>query len=131
MDLTFSFFFLLHLLYKGFGVYATFGYVGYLPDHLQHVEVGYVDSDNCTEINADNGVYWTIRNNSMCAGTSFLHETERGSCRGDSGGPLLDKESGKLVGVLSGSVKVDGKCGKAPAVYGRISEVVSNVLLCV
>jgi trypsin len=87
-------------------------------DYLKAVDLYPVDPDTCvrqykytTSINPDN---------MLCAGHSLPN---RDSCYGDSGGPLLDKTTGKQVGVVS-----FGKgCGEVdyPGVYTRVSTYTS------
>jgi hypothetical protein len=83
-------------------------------DNLMAVDVYPVDPDTCarqynetTRINPDT---------MLCAGHSSLNYD---SCNGDSGGPLLDKETGEQVGIVS----FGRGCGDPdfPGVYTRVS----------
>lgn len=85
------------------------------PSKLKHVEIDYVDNDLCSDIipqSVDKG-----NKNIICAGPSYEGAPWEGGCRGDSGGPLYDKEQGVLVGVVSAGPK----CGELPGMYGRIA----------
>jgi hypothetical protein len=100
----------------GFGATST-EHLTY-SDTLMAVDVYPVDPDTCvrqynetTPINPDT---------MLCAGRSLPNHD---SCNGDSGGPLLDKATGELVGIIS-----FGKgCGDPdfPGVYTRVSKYTS------
>ncbi len=81
----------------GWGNTATSGWS--MPDKKQHVEVKYIDTDDCNSRNSYDG---KITNAMMCAGEDSGGED---ACQGDSGGPLVRLgEEGKpdeLVGVVS------------------------------
>lgn len=79
---------------------------GYYPDHLQHVEISYIPSDEC---------FFTISEDMLCAADSG----EGGACYGDSGGPLWDPNENKLVGVVSWGT---APCGVYPTVFARIAD---------
>ncbi|XP_056302797.1 granzyme K-like [Danio aesculapii] len=81
-------------------------------DKLQMLEVLVVDRDLCNRYYNRNPV---ITKDMLCAGNTQQH---RGTCKGDSGGPLECKKN--LVGVLSGS----HVCGdpKKPTVYTFLSK---------
>ena len=116
------------------------------PDHLQHVEVHYVDNDSCR----NNYTYtnYDITENMMCAAdpgqdscqdkfrtivscnvykdqkSKSAYRIESFSYRlGDSGGPLYDSDNEVLVGVVSWGFG----CAVAayPGVYSRVSAQVS------
>jgi trypsin len=101
----------------GWGNTATSGWN--MPDKKQHVEVKYIDTDDCNSRNSYNG---QITNAMMCAGEDRGGED---ACQGDSGGPLVRLgergEPDELVGVVSWGYG----CGSAthPGVYARITEV--------
>jgi hypothetical protein len=83
-------------------------------DYLVAVDVYPVDPDTC--VRQYESITSINPSNMMCAGHSLPN---RDSCYGDSGGPLLDKATGKQVGIVS-----FGKgCGDPdfPGVYTRIS----------
>ncbi|XP_073791307.1 granzyme K isoform X1 [Danio rerio] len=81
-------------------------------DKLQMLEVLVVDRDQCNRYYNRNPV---ITKDMLCAGNTQQH---RGTCWGDSGGPLECKKN--LVGVISGSQG----CGipKKPTVYTFLSK---------
>lgn len=96
----------------GFGVTSSKSFIH--ADHLLAVNVFSVPADVCVrqyEAVADiNPV------SMLCAGDSL---PDRDSCGGDSGGPLLDTQTGEQVGIVS-----FGKgCGEPdyPGVYTRVS----------
>ena len=71
----------------------TFGYSMY-TDHLKHVELKYVSNQSCCTT-----YDWPcseITSTKMCA-----TDPGQDTCGGDSGGPLYDSSSQKLVGVVS------------------------------
>merc|ERR1712038_1502180 len=86
------------------------------PDHLQDVEVSYVDQSDCEESYSSTPYgALDVLPSMMCAADSG-----KDACGGDSGGPLFDANSQKLVGVVSWGIG----CARPeyPGVYGRISE---------
>ncbi|KAI7796234.1 putative granzyme K-like, partial [Triplophysa rosa] len=99
-------------------------------DELQMLEVTAVDRKQC---NNDYKGDFVITKDMVCAGSM---EKNKGTCRGDSGGPLECKKSSKrfsktnIVGVLSGAKG----CGdpKKPTVYAFLSKEhiswINNVL---
>lgn len=72
----------------GFGTLSSGGDT---PNWLQHVEVSFVPERTCK-----NNYGSMITDNMLCAA-----DPGEDSCQGDSGGPLYDKQSKKLVGVVS------------------------------
>jgi hypothetical protein len=83
-------------------------------DNLMAVDVHPVDPDICAR--QYNGLVTVDPDTMLCAGHSLPNHD---SCNGDSGGPLLDKETGEQVGIVS-----FGKgCGDPdfPGVYTRVS----------
>lgn len=79
---------------------------------LLEIEVPVVNINDCNSRNAYNNA---IDDATMiCAG---MFQTD--SCNGDSGNPLLDSETGIIVGVVSFGVR----CGSAnhPGIYTRVS----------
>lgn len=94
-----------HVTYKGFG-HEEFG--GADSNILKHVELDYVDDPTCTEI------YPWLTSDMMCA-----ERAGSDACHNDSGGPLFDKESNMVVGVISWG----HECARAgfPGVYSRIA----------
>jgi hypothetical protein len=96
----------------GFGATST----EYLTDSdtLMAVDIYPVDPDTC--VRQYNETVTVDPDTMLCAGHT---SPNRDSCNGDSGGPLLDKATGKQVGIVS-----FGKgCGDPdfPGVYTRIS----------
>lgn len=86
-----------------------------LPLRLQEIEVEYVPDDICKR----QGLGIPLGDAStLCS--RYPGEPSGGTCSGDSGGPLYDKENGVLVGITSyGSYY----CGTPlPDVFGRISD---------
>lgn len=97
-------------MWPGFG---RISYNGPPSSELLHVNVDYVKQDECNR-------NWggRITTNMMCAA-----DDNGSACRGDSGGPLLDRDNDTLVGVVSwgpAQCLVDG----LPVVYSRISSQV-------
>lgn len=94
-----------HLFSLGFG-HEEFG--GADSNILKHVELDYVDDPTCTEI------YPWLTSDMMCA-----ERAGSDACHNDSGGPLFDKESNMVVGVISWG----HECARAgfPGVYSRIA----------
>jgi hypothetical protein len=87
-------------------------------DYLIAVDVYAVDPDTC--VRQYESITSIDPNKLMCAGHSLPN---RDSCYGDSGGPLLEKVTGRQVGIVS-----FGKgCGDPdfPGVYTRISTYTS------
>jgi hypothetical protein len=100
----------------GFGTTSTAHFDP--SDHLIAVDVYPVDPNTCSRQYAS--ITSIIPPKMMCAGHSLPN---RDSCYGDSGGPLLDKVTGKQVGIVS-----FGKgCGDPdfPGVYARVSTYTS------
>merc|ERR1712048_1049592 len=63
----------------------------------------------------------------MCAGPASLSLPAVGTCNGDSGGPLYDKDTNTLVGVTSWGIQglaglLPPYCGDTPGVYARIAD---------
>uniref|UniRef100_A0A6M2DL83 Putative trypsin-like serine protease n=1 Tax=Xenopsylla cheopis TaxID=163159 RepID=A0A6M2DL83_XENCH len=75
---------------------------GVMEKYLHGVELNIVDHNECNEAYADFG---GITENMICAGTK---DGGKDSCKGDSGGPLIDKNR-TLIGIVSWGFG----CGKA------------------
>jgi len=76
------------------------------------VKISYVTNEVCKK-----KYYGRITSAMMCAGGN-----SKGSCNGDSGGPLYDKKSNTVVGVTSwGKGSGCGPLENYPAVYSRVS----------
>lgn len=89
---------------------------------LQQVDLSTLSNDQCdANYFGYYGYYDTIYDSMMCAAPS-KEDGDKGVCIGDSGGPLIDIKTKKLVGVAS---MVRG-CGEydIPGVYGRVRPVV-------
>ena len=90
--------------------------VGEKPDVLQSVEVPIWDNEVCQSsykgLMKSNKIY----ESQMCAG-----EKNGGfdSCWGDSGGPMVNKQTGILIGVVSTGVGCARK--GLPGIYTRVS----------
>lgn len=90
-----------------------------MPDTKQHVEVKYIETDDCNARKSYNG---QITDAMLCAGEDQGGED---ACQGDSGGPLVRLGSGGEPDDLVGVVSWGYGCGSAqhPGVYSRITEV--------
>ena len=108
---------ILHVIYSIIGWGDTIDGVDSSPNNLLHVDVKYVTNPTCQS--AYDAINRNIDSAMMCAA-----EPGKDSCRGDSGGPLLDKENNVLVGVVSFGVGCANP--NYPGVYGRIAEEVST-----
>lgn len=87
-----------------------------ISDHVKYVDVPYVTYDEChRQWQSPIGSFSAdILPSMMCAG-----KIGKDTCKGDSGGPLIDTSSNKLVGVTSFG---DDPCGNGMyGVYSRIS----------
>lgn len=86
-----------------------------LSKQLQEVEMYYVDNKKCDKAHGKNG---EVTEDMMC-----VTDTDKDSCLGDSGGPLIKKgnraEDDRLVGLVSWG----RECARngVPGVYVRIS----------
>lgn len=78
-------------IFEGFGLLESGKYA--IPDHLQHVDVKYYTNKECE----------TKYQSYIFDGTTMMCAAKPGkdACAGDSGGPLYDKESDKVVGLTS------------------------------
>ncbi|XP_048017521.1 chymotrypsinogen A-like [Megalobrama amblycephala] len=88
-----------------------------LPDTLQEVMIPIVNNTDC-----DNAYGGGITNNMICAG--LLNQGGKGSCLGDSGGPMVSKKDS--LWIQSGIVSFGKSNGCAqpeyPGVYTRVSQ---------
>ncbi|MDR9828028.1 serine protease [Vibrio sp. FNV 38] len=75
------------------------------PESLQQVDVKLVSAQECDD------VYGNVSEQNFCAGTVTEGQD---SCRGDSGGPIIVKETGEQLGWVSWG---DQYCGRAGS-YG-------------
>lgn len=91
------------------------------PDELHAVEVPIITNQACEEIDLDG-----LGPRSICAGGP---ELGKGTCFGDSGGPLLTPgELGWVqVGVTSRAIGRD-LCGDEPAAYARVSVMLDFII---
>ncbi|KJZ73810.1 hypothetical protein HIM_06703 [Hirsutella minnesotensis 3608] len=88
---------------------------GQLAEHLQRVEMPIVSREACQKSYDKAKFPFPITENKVCAGS----EGKTG-CEADSGGPLVKKDTGELIGVVShGS---DMKCD-APGSFGAYVRV--------
>ncbi|XP_033230960.1 chymotrypsin-2-like [Belonocnema kinseyi] len=83
------------------------------PDHLQRVDLIISAQEFCRSVYESMGL--SVHDSQICA---YDPVDEKGSCHGDSGGPLTVE--GKLVGLVSWA----NGCAKTeyPTVYTRVSE---------
>ncbi|XP_051156160.1 chymotrypsin-2-like [Leptopilina boulardi] len=88
-------------------------YLGPKPDHLQRAEILTADQNYCRKVYRKHG--YSIHDSQICA---YDPNIKRGSCKGDSGGPLT------VRGVLVGLVSWSNGCAKTnyPTVHTRVSE---------
>ena len=81
----------------GLGSTSTDYYNPVYPDHLKHVELKYVSNQSCcTNYDYPCSEISEITSWKMCA-----TDPGEATCGGDSGGPLYDSSSQKVVGVTS------------------------------
>lgn len=83
-------------------------------EHLQHVDVSFVDFDICNE-----NYRGTLTESMMCAA-----ESSKDSCYGDSGGPLIDANDGLIVGIVSSGHKCNQE--RFPGIYSKVYDSVSR-----
>lgn len=83
------------------------------PDVLKHARLKYYPNADCDKKMKEKSYAPPITEDMMCA-----IDLIKSPCHGDSGGPLYDRETGTLVGVVSWGVR----CGEQgyPGVYSRI-----------
>jgi len=89
---------------------------GNISDVLRNVDVFTVDFEHCI------GAYEGLEDEMMlCAG--YPPEGGRDACEGDSGGPLLSKQSRKDPPVVYGIISFGDDCGlpESPGIYTRVS----------
>mmetsp|Transcript_7144 Transcript_7144/g.8265 ORF Transcript_7144/g.8265 Transcript_7144/m.8265 type:complete len:418 (-) Transcript_7144:197-1450(-) len=97
-------------IFAGFGITDV---ENQLPSQtLLHVELAYVEQDECID---------KLRNNFLGPSTMCAFYEMRDVCRGDSGGPLFDRENDVQVGLVSYGELCDGT-PEFPGVYSRISD---------
>ncbi|KAG8235392.1 hypothetical protein J437_LFUL009251 [Ladona fulva] len=85
---------------------------GDIPDDLRMVNIQISDHDQCNGIYQGDGL--TVYPEQICASTE---EGDKGSCNGDSGGPLF--VNGQVVGLVSWARGCSLK--DWPTVYTRVS----------
>jgi trypsin len=98
----------------GFG---STSFSGPVSNKLLDAEVNVVSYETCSS-NYNN---FLIKNESMVCASALNTD----SCRGDSGGPLLDVSTNTIIGVVSfgdGCAKID-----KPGVYARVSAAVNFI----
>lgn len=88
-----------------------------LSKELIKVDIPVVARDTCNKIYKG-----LVSENMICAAAP---EGGKGTCRGDSGGPIKDVKSGEIVGVMSWG---EG-CGQAdkPSVYMRLGSLLEFI----
>ncbi|XP_077061794.1 trypsin I-P1-like [Siphateles boraxobius] len=91
---------------------------GLIPEKLQEVMIPILNNSECN--NTYGVINTSITNNMICAG--FLNQGGKGSCKGDSGGPIVSK-IGSLW-IESGIMSFCNGCvdPKYPGVYTRVSQ---------
>jgi len=104
----------LHTL--GFGVTDTV--TQETPDRLLDVDIKYITNEDCDEAYSEEFGSSRIDDSMLCAAAP-----NKDACQGDSGGPLYDKESQRLIGVVSWGIGCASP--EFPGVYARISEEIS------
>ncbi|KAL4093724.1 hypothetical protein PRIC1_011156 [Phytophthora ramorum] len=82
---------------------------------LKSVDVEIISNEECDWLNNATVTSETV----LCAGIG----DGKGSCRGDSGGPLT--ANGVVVGIVSGGPPTD--CGVSPGFYTRVSSVLDYI----
>ena len=82
---------------------------------LRSVQVEVVDWEACKKVYAGEGEDVTPR--MLCVN---VPEGGKGSCKGDSGGALVLKKSGKQVGIVSWGIGCADK--KYPSVYAYLAD---------
>lgn len=82
---------------------------------LQAASIPIISHEECGKFESYKG---QLTDGMLCAGNG----KGKGSCRGDSGGPLIANNA--LVGFVSWA---GGKCGKEPGVYTRVSSVLDYI----
>jgi len=80
----------------GFGITSPRVYQTSLSDDLLDIEVRYVPRPDCKDAYVELG--YPVDKSMVCAAP---HRYNGGTCKGDSGGPLYDKENDLIIGVLS------------------------------
>ena len=93
------------------------------PTVLQHLKVMYIPNEDCEEPAPFEYPTGFISETMMCASDPGVGD----SCEGDSGGPLFDKETGTLVGIVSWGVNCANEA--YPGVNARVSKAVSQITL--
>ena len=93
-------------------------------DILQRTTVPIITNDECDKVAG--AFFSSITTLVICAGGERLG---RGTCFGDSGGPLMVpyEESWMEIGVTSFAVNRD-QCGNIPAAYARVSELYDYIV---
>ncbi|KID82278.1 trypsin-like protease [Metarhizium guizhouense ARSEF 977] len=102
---------------------APFLNLMFIPvDRLSKVVISIRAREDCSNLNPRAGIDTMI-----CAGGNG-----KNVCRGDSGGPLIDQETGQLIGVSSFVIKdATGNnyylCNLSPSVYTRVSRYITFI----
>ncbi|KAF4987347.1 hypothetical protein FDECE_15468 [Fusarium decemcellulare] len=99
---------------------AGWGYIdvdGDRPKQLMKVSVPVVARQTCQKLYSK--AQMTVTNNMWCAGAA---NGGKNACHGDSGGPIIDKKTGIVIGIVSWSIQ----CGVAeyPGVYTRVGNYI-------
>ena len=93
---------------------------GYAVDNLSKAIIPVHAREICSEFQPD-----VTRSETICAGGNG-----KNSCRFDSGGPLIDQETGQLIGLVSFGLadkKTEFLCNLAPALYTRVGSYISFI----
>lgn len=104
-----------------FGVVSGWGFLdekqelGSKPNHLQEVVVPVWSNFDCQESYRSQNQKNMISEGMICAGHSG-----KDSCWADSGGPMISKTDGSLIGVISTGIG----CGRPslPGIYQRVTK---------
>lgn len=102
------------VIMSGWGLTDPYGTTS--SDRLQVATLKVVDKYECNKNYSKFGV--TILKSMICSGKYYQN-----SCRGDSGGPLKDYDTNKLVGIVSFGVQGCGITGH-PGVNTRVSSFI-------
>jgi len=86
---------------------------------LQEASLKYIKNKKCSKIYSQKYQYKVITKNMMCTDSG---DEGRDACRGDSGGPLIQK-NGKGKDVAVGVVSKGVGCAQYPGVYAAIGKV--------
>mmetsp|Transcript_21542 Transcript_21542/g.43193 ORF Transcript_21542/g.43193 Transcript_21542/m.43193 type:complete len:352 (-) Transcript_21542:223-1278(-) len=107
---------MLHAL--GFGI-TNYNDKSSYSNTLEEASLKYIKNKKCSKIYSQKYQYKVITKNMMCTDSG---DEGRDACRGDSGGPLIQK-NGKGKDVAVGVISWGLGCAEHPGVYGAIGKV--------